>query len=67
MSLAFFSLSVLELFGVLEEKLSTKERETYRDWIYEQQLPSGGFRGSSASGPLIVRALFKCNDNLNAS
>jgi len=48
MSLAFFALSTLELLGALQEKVVSKEKEDYVNWIYAQQLPSGGFRGSPA-------------------
>ena len=48
MSLAFFALSSLDLLGGLD-RISQDEKRDYINWIYEQQLPSGGFRG----GPFV--------------
>ena len=45
MTLAFFTVSALDLLGVLHEKTSPSERSEYIDWIYLCQHPSGGFRG----------------------
>lgn len=50
MTLAFFCLSAMDVLGVVEEKLAAEEREAYRAWIWAQQVPSGGFRGSPALG-----------------
>jgi geranylgeranyl transferase type-1 subunit beta len=44
MTLAFFTLSALDLLGVLHEKTTPSERQEYIDWIYRCQHPSGGFR-----------------------
>lgn len=48
MSLAYFALSSLDLLGAMDE-LEDGTRREYIDWIYAQQLPSGGFRG----GPFV--------------
>ena len=67
MSLAFFALSTLELLGALDDTvddtdhgtgsaLSRAEKAAYADWIYAQQHPDGGFRGSPFVG-LEVRLL----------
>lgn len=48
LALAHFALSALSLLGVLDTKLSSKDREEAREWIYAQQLSTGGFRGSNS-------------------
>lgn len=45
MTLAFFTVSALDLLGALHEKTTPSERGDYIDWIYLCQQPSGGFRG----------------------
>ncbi|MCJ1439455.1 hypothetical protein MMC27_008849 [Xylographa pallens] len=45
MTLALFTLSALDLLGVLHENMNPSERSHYIDWIYRCQHPSGGFRG----------------------
>ncbi|MCJ1386008.1 Geranylgeranyl transferase type-1 subunit beta [Xylographa soralifera] len=45
MTLALFTLSALDLLGVLHEYTTPSERSHYIDWIYHCQHPSGGFRG----------------------
>ena len=45
MTLAFFTVSALDLLGVLHEKTTSSERRDFVDWIYLCQHPSGGFRG----------------------
>lgn len=42
---AFFTLSALDLLGVLHERTSAAERDDYTEWIYRCQHPDGGFRG----------------------
>lgn len=42
---AFFTLSALDLLGVLHERTSASERADYTEWIYRCQHPDGGFRG----------------------
>ena len=49
MTLAFFTLSALDLLGVLHERTTISERTEYIDWIYLCQHPSGGFRGFTGS------------------
>jgi geranylgeranyl transferase type-1 subunit beta len=46
MSLAFFTLAALDLLDILNSTLSSTDRQGYIDWIYQCQLPTGGFRGS---------------------
>lgn len=43
--MAFFTLSALDLLGVLHERTSASERDDYTEWIYRCQHPDGGFRG----------------------
>jgi geranylgeranyl transferase type-1 subunit beta len=45
MLLAFFIVSGLDLLGALESKTTPEERQGYIEWIYQCQVPSGGFRG----------------------
>jgi geranylgeranyl transferase type-1 subunit beta len=45
MSLAYFTLGALDLLDILPTVSST-DRQGYIDWIYQCQLPTGGFRGS---------------------
>src|SRR5579862_7042735 len=45
MTLAFFTISALDVLGILHTCTSTAEREGWIDWIYRCQLASGGFRG----------------------
>ncbi|KAL9047089.1 MAG: hypothetical protein Q9214_000249 [Letrouitia sp. 1 TL-2023] len=45
MTLAFFTLSALDLLGVLESSTTVSERQAYIDWIYSCQHSHGGFRG----------------------
>lgn len=42
---AFFTLSALDLLGVLYDRTSASERDDYVEWIYRCQHPDGGFRG----------------------
>ena len=44
MTLALFTLSALDLLGVLHEKTTADERRDWIDWIYLCQHPEGGFR-----------------------
>lgn len=46
LSLAFFTLAALDLLDILNSTLSSTDRQGYIDWIYQCQVPSGGFRGS---------------------
>lgn len=45
MTLAFFTISALDLLGVLYTRTTVTEREEYVSWIYRCQHPGGGFRG----------------------
>ena len=45
MTLAYFTVSALDLLGVLHEKSTASERAAFIDWIYLCQHPDGGFRG----------------------
>jgi len=71
MTLAYFCLSSLALLPdpttsssdegpprrAIETMLTPKQRNGFIDWIYQQQLPSGGFRGSdSLDGLELERA-----------
>ncbi|PWN18591.1 terpenoid cyclases/Protein prenyltransferase [Microstroma glucosiphilum] len=47
MTLAFFCLSGLDLLGGITES-GAGEAESFREWIWSQQMPHGGFRGSPA-------------------
>ena len=49
LSLAFFSLSALDLLEELEACTTLQERTDWADWVYLCQLPTGGFRGSPAT------------------
>jgi len=48
MSLAFFTISALDLLGCLHSITTPEEREGYVTWLYNCQHPNGGFRGSPA-------------------
>ena len=45
MTLAFFTLSSLDLLDALNTRTTALERKAYVDWIYQCQHPTGGFRG----------------------
>jgi geranylgeranyl transferase type-1 subunit beta len=49
MSLAFFTLNALDIFGALKTLTTPTQREHWITWIYACQLPTGGFRGSPAT------------------
>lgn len=60
MTLAYFCLASLALLpssavastdeslSALEVMLKPAQIEGFRDWVYEQQMPAGGFRGSDS-------------------
>lgn len=48
-TLAFFTLSALDLLGILHERTTDSERAAYTEWIYRCQHPDGGFRGFTGS------------------
>jgi geranylgeranyl transferase type-1 subunit beta len=54
-TLAFFTLSALDLLGVLHDRTSASERAEYTDWIYRCQHPDGGFRGFTGADVGRVR------------
>ena len=45
MTLAFFTLSALDLLEALQEHTTADERQGYIDWIYGCQHSDGGFKG----------------------
>ena len=45
MTLAFFTLSALDLLDALYTHTSAEERQEYADWIYRCQHVNGGFKG----------------------
>ncbi|KAL8747436.1 MAG: hypothetical protein Q9190_000697 [Brigantiaea leucoxantha] len=45
MTLAFFTVSALDILGSLETETTLTERQAYIEWIYGCQHPDGGFRG----------------------
>jgi geranylgeranyl transferase type-1 subunit beta len=49
MTLGFFILSGLDLLDQLHTSTTAAEREEYVRWVYSNQLPEGGFRGSPAT------------------
>jgi hypothetical protein len=57
MALAYFAISGLALFqsesssfrSALDEVIQETERQAFIDWIYRQQEPGGGFRGSPST------------------
>ena len=44
-TLAFFTVSALDLLDILHTKVTQEERESWIRWIYHLQVPEGGFRG----------------------
>lgn len=49
MLLAFLTLTGLDVLNALNSKTTPEERQTYIDWVYHCQVPSGGFRGFSGT------------------
>jgi geranylgeranyl transferase type-1 subunit beta len=47
--LAYFIISALDLLDSLKSSITAEEREGYVQWIYDCQLPEGGFRGFPGS------------------
>ncbi|KAI4209086.1 MAG: hypothetical protein LQ351_007951 [Letrouitia transgressa] len=45
MTLAFFTLSALDLLRAIDSSITVSERRAYINWIYSCQHPLGGFRG----------------------
>ncbi|KAI5795171.1 terpenoid cyclases/protein prenyltransferase alpha-alpha toroid [Geopyxis carbonaria] len=48
-TLGYFSLAALDLLGVLATRTTPAERAAWAAWVYANQLPAGGFRGSPAT------------------
>ncbi|KAI9766542.1 MAG: hypothetical protein M1840_006500 [Geoglossum simile] len=57
MSLAFFTISALDVLGILHTCTSTTERQGWIDWIYHCQLDGGGFRGFPGADFGLLRSL----------
>ena len=49
MTLASFILSAADILGDLDAALSPEERQGFVEWVYQCQLPEGGFRPSPAT------------------
>ena len=49
LTLAFFCISALDLLGELSTVTTPEERSQWINWVYRNQHPSGGFRGSPAT------------------
>ncbi|RSH89479.1 hypothetical protein EHS25_002028 [Saitozyma podzolica] len=45
-TIAYFCLSALDLLGALDDHVALEQRQSWADWIWSLQSPSGGFRGS---------------------
>ena len=45
MTLAFFIVSALDTLDVLDTRIDSEERASWIQWIYDCQVPEGGFRG----------------------
>ncbi|GAA6049663.1 hypothetical protein JCM3770_005059 [Rhodotorula araucariae] len=80
MTLAYFCLAALAVLpssvvstadlqlSALQVMLKSAQRDGFVDWVYEQQLPEGGFRGSdslaaaAASAPSSISEMAKTDD-----
>jgi len=49
MSIGFFLINSLDILNSLNTTITRQDRENWIDWIYQCQLPAGGFRGSTAT------------------
>lgn len=49
LSLGFFSINALDILDQLEANTTPQDRQHWIDWIYSCQVPTGGFRGSTAT------------------
>ncbi|KAK8202926.1 geranylgeranyl transferase-like protein type i beta subunit [Phyllosticta capitalensis] len=49
LTLAFFIISALDLLRVRDDFMTPEERADYVNWLYHNQHPNGGFRGSPAT------------------
>lgn len=56
MTLAFFTLSALDILGELHTSTTDLDRQAYVNWVYRCQHPSGGFKGfTGADGGVEMR------------
>lgn len=49
MTLGFFSIAAIDILGELQKLATDDDRTRWINWIYSNQLPTGGFRGSPAT------------------
>ncbi|CAZ85033.1 unnamed protein product [Tuber melanosporum] len=49
LTLGFFCIAALDLLGCLQTETTEGDRAGWINWIYKNQLPTGGFRGSPAT------------------
>ena len=49
LTLGFFCIAALDLLGCLHTETTEEDRTGWINWIYKNQLPIGGFRGSPAT------------------
>lgn len=49
MTLGFFSIAAIDILGELQKLTTDEDRTRWIDWVYSNQLPTGGFRGSPAT------------------
>ncbi|PWW72017.1 terpenoid cyclases/Protein prenyltransferase [Tuber magnatum] len=49
LTLGFFCIAALDLLGSLHSETTEEDRAGWISWIYKNQLPTGGFRGSPAA------------------
>lgn len=48
-TLGFFSIAAIDILGELRKLAAEDDRTRWIDWVYSNQLPTGGFRGSPAT------------------
>lgn len=48
-TLGFFSIAAIDILGELQKLATEDDRTRWIDWVYSNQLPTGGFRGSPAT------------------
>jgi len=67
MTLAFFTLSALDLLGELHTNTTESDRQAYVDWVYRCQHPDGGFKGFTGAdgGPRMWDGPGRCWDPAN--
>ncbi|WVQ85531.1 hypothetical protein IAT38_007697 [Cryptococcus sp. DSM 104549] len=71
MTIAYFCFSALDLLGALHDKTTEEQRNGWIEWIWAQQAPTGGFRGSpymttenSITGPAHLPSTYTALLNL---